>query len=241
MHQPRPFALERYFASREHLATHHLSPSDCESLRVEDLLSLAGSPAREALLDLSLGYTESPGSTELRRRVAGLYASISVDQVLIAAPQECIYLLMHALLSPGDKVVVNSPAYQSLHELPRSIGCRVTPWPVRNEDTTWRVDMDHLAALVDSTTRLVVVNSPHNPTGLVLTAGERRSLVDVLRRNRTLLFSDEMYRGLEYDPSAPTASLVDEYENTIVLSGLSKHTACPACESDGWRVGARTS
>ena len=228
----RPFRLERYFASREHRALHHLSPSDCEPLTVDELLGLAGEEAARALHDLPLGYTESPGSQALREAVAAQYHGVDASSILVAAPQECIFLAMHALLSPGDRVVVLSPAYQSLHEIPRSIGCEVVYWPVHQRGGSWGVDLDELAHRLDEGIRIVVVNSPHNPTGLVISAEERRELIDLLRRRGITLFSDEMYLGLEYEPGVPRTSILEEYENTIALGGLSKSYGLP-----GLRIG----
>jgi aspartate/methionine/tyrosine aminotransferase len=208
-------------------------------MSVERLLELGGDGAARAFLDLHLGYTESAGRLDLRESIAAGYEGLSGENVVVAAPQECIFLAMHAHLSAGDRVVVQWPAYQSLYELPRAIGCEVVRWRVRGspeargtKEPGWRVETEELASLLGPPTRMVVVNSPHNPTGLVIPADQRRELADLLRSRGVLLFSDEMYRGLEYDSGAPRSSMLVDYENTIVLGGLSKTHGLP-----GLRVG----
>jgi aspartate/methionine/tyrosine aminotransferase len=111
------FKLERYFARYEFAARYQLSASDCETLAVAELLELADEASRALWHDLRLGYTESQGHPLLREEISGLYTQVSSDRVLVAAPEEAVFLLMHALLDPGDTIVVTTPAYQSLHEV----------------------------------------------------------------------------------------------------------------------------
>jgi aspartate/methionine/tyrosine aminotransferase len=228
----RPFALERYFAAHEFRAEHLLSSSDCESLSLEELLRLATPAGRALWTGLRLGYTESSGHPRLRAAVARGYRGLRAEDVLVAAPEEAIFLAMQALLSPGDEVVVVSPAYQSLHELPRSLGCAVKPWPVRPAGGGWTVDLDELERAVGDRARMLVVNFPHNPTGHQLAREELEAVVAVARRHGLWLFSDEMYRLLEPDPAARLPAACELYERGISLAGLSKAHGLP-----GLRIG----
>src|SRR5512136_914699 len=126
--QITPFKLERYFAQYEFKVKYLLSPSDCESLSMAELLQRADPDSLALWNELRLGYTESPGHPVLRAEVARLYQTIAPDDVMIAAPEEAIFVAMHTLLRPGDHVVSIFPAYQSLYELARALGCQVTPW-----------------------------------------------------------------------------------------------------------------
>jgi aspartate/methionine/tyrosine aminotransferase len=228
----RPFQLERYFAEHEFTARYLLSASDCESMALAELLAMA-SPARlEMWRDLRLGYTESPGHPALRCAIAELYQTIDADQVLVAAPEEAIFLAMHALLQPGDHVVAVAPAYQSLHEIAHSIGCSVSLWPVRLDGGRWRVDIDELAGLFTPHTRLLTLNFPHNPTGLLPIHWEIDAILALAEEHKVSVFSDEMYRLLEYDLTTRLPALCDRYERAISLSGLSKSFALP-----GLRIG----
>ena len=228
----RPFLLERYFAEHEFKAAALLSASDCESLGMDELLRMATPACLELWRDLRLGYTETAGHPRLRAEVAGMYDGIAADGVMIAAPEEAIFIAMQTLLAPGDGVVVVSPAYQSLYEVASHIGCGVARWELEPERDGWRLDIGRLAQLVDERTRLLVVNFPHNPTGHTLTRPELDSIVEFARARDLYLFSDEMYRLLEYEPGARLPAVCDLYEKGISLAGLSKAYGLP-----GLRVG----
>jgi aspartate/methionine/tyrosine aminotransferase len=225
-----PFALERYFAPREFVARAQLSSSDCESLALDDVLARADDELRALWSRLTLGYAEYRGHPLLRAEIAALYASARVEDTMACAPSEGILLAMTALLEAGDRVVCCAPAYQSLHEIARGAGCTVDEWP-------FPFDMAQLHSLVRArATRMIVVNFPHNPTGHVPTRDEWRAIVDVAREAGAILFSDEMYRFLDLDPSLPPLpSAVDEYEMAIALGGLSKAFSAPGLRA-GWLV-----
>lgn len=227
-----PFKLERYFARYEFKAPYLLSASDCESLSLAELLSMANPETTRLWDQLSLGYTDSAGHPELRAEIAGQYQLVSPEQVLVLAPEEGIFIAMHTLLSPGDEVIAISPAYQSLHEVARSLDCAVIPWQLQEGPEGWELDIDQLAQSLTRRTRLLVVNFPHNPTGYLPQVGLQDAVIDLARRNGLYVFSDEMYRMLEYDPARRLPAMCDRYERGISLSGLSKSYALP-----GLRIG----
>jgi aspartate/methionine/tyrosine aminotransferase len=231
MMQIEPFALERYFAKHEFSARYLLSCSDCEALSLTELLAMADAETAELWRGLRLGYTESSGHPLLREAIAGLYGGLSSSDVLVAAPEEAIFLFMHAVLTPGDHVVCTVPAYQSLTAVARSIGCEVSSWKP-DEDRGWRFDLGILASLLRVDTRLVVVNFPHNPTGYVPPRADFEALVDLVRRRAIHLLSDEMYRLLDVDPGASLPAACDLSETAHSLFGLSKSFGLP-----GLRVG----
>ena len=113
----RPFKLERYFAAYEFNTPHLLSASDCQSMRLSDLVALADAEGRGMWDGLTLGYTESSGHPVLRQEIASLYEAVGPDAVQVLAPAEGIFLAMHSVLKAGDHVVTLQPAYQSLHEV----------------------------------------------------------------------------------------------------------------------------
>ncbi len=136
---PRPFALERFFSRHEFSARYLLSTSDCQGLAMADLVDGADLDLRRRWGELRLGYTESQGLPELREEIAGLYRRATSAEVLVAAPEEAIFLFMNTLLEPGDHVICTFPGYQSLYELAVSIGCEVTFWEPSEADG-WRFD-----------------------------------------------------------------------------------------------------
>lgn len=229
----RPFKLERYFAKYEFKVKYLLSSSDCESLSMQELVEMASPASREMWERLKLGYTESQGHPLLRAEVARLYERIAPENVLIAAPEELIFIAMQTLLEPGDHVVAMSPTYQSLHEVAGSLGCTVTPWKVRSSRGGWKLDLDELEKSLTRRTRLLVINFPHNPTGYLPTCTELDRIVDLARKKDIYLFSDEMYRLLEYAPDKRLLPVCDLYEKGISLSGLSKTFSLPGLRL-GW-------
>jgi aspartate/methionine/tyrosine aminotransferase len=229
----KPFKLERYFAQYEFKLKYLLSPSDCESLSMDELLKMASAGSLDLWQGLRLSYTESQGHPLLRAEITRLYQHIPPEEVIIAAPEEAIFIVMQTLLRPGDQVVVVSPAYQSLHEIAHSIGCDVTNWTLEpGLDHNWHLDLGQLEDSLTARTRLLVINFPHNPTGHTLSRGELDSVIGLARKHGLTLFSDEMYRLLEYDAADQLPPVCDLYEKGISLSGLSKSFALP-----GLRIG----
>src|SRR5262245_35738900 len=112
--QMREFLLERYYALHEFTTPLQISASDCEAPTIAEVLRLGGVDAAE-FLGLALGYTETRGARGLREAIAGFYPGCSAEDVLVCnAPEEAIFLAMHALLEPGARAVVQTPCYQSL-------------------------------------------------------------------------------------------------------------------------------
>jgi aspartate/methionine/tyrosine aminotransferase len=228
-----PFKLERYFAQYEFKVKYLLSPSDCESLGMADLLELASPASLDLWQDLRLSYTESQGHPLLREEIARLYRQISPENILIAVPEEAIFIAMQTLLQAGDQVVVVSPVYQSLHEIARSIGCEVVNWNLQpGPDGSWHLDFAQLESSLTDHTRMLVINFPHNPTGHTITPADMESIIRLARKHNLYLFSDEMYRLLEYEPANQLPPVCELYEKGISLSGLSKSFALP-----GLRIG----
>jgi len=235
----QPFYTERFFAVHEFTAPYILCASDCESLTIDELLQLAGA-SWESLGRLRLGYTESQGAPPLREHIAGMYASLSAGNVIgLGAPEEGIFLTMHTLLEPGDRVIVLTPCYDSLANIAAYLGCHVARWSLTETEEppdgpgSWRLDLDALERLIAPRTKLVVVNFPHNPTGYLPSHDEWQALVKIVQKAGAWLFSDEMYRGLEYDPATRLLSGCEVYERALTLGGLSKTYGLPGLRT-GW-------
>jgi aspartate/methionine/tyrosine aminotransferase len=216
-----PFELERYFAEYEFHVPYLLSSSDCQSLSIQELLDLDPG-AVDDFHRVWLGYTESQGSPALREEIAGLYEQVGPDQVLVhSGAEEAIFNFMHAVLTPADHVVAHWPCYQSLEAVARSIGCQVTRWVAR-EDNGWELDLDFLEDRLQPNTRAVVVNCPHNPTGYLMSHDKWRELLRLSKERGFLVFSDEVYRLLEYQPEDRLPALCDLDERGVSLGVVSK-------------------
>ncbi len=216
-----PFKLERYFAKYEFTAKYLLSSSDCDGFYLKDLLNLASIEELKLWQNLQLGYTESQGLPVFRREISMLYSTISPEQLLVLTPEEGIFVALNSILSNDDHVICIAPSYQSLHQIVRSIGCDITFW-LPNEHKGWYFDPDDVKKAIRPNTRLIIVNFPHNPTGYLPSLQDFKKIIDIARHNNLFLFSDEMYRYLEHDPSLRLPSASDLYRNAVSLSGLSK-------------------
>ena len=228
------FELERYFSRYEFSVRHLLSSSDCESLPMAELVDWADEECLELWRTLRLGYTESPGLPLLRGEIAGMYEGVAADDVLEVVPEEGIFLAMTALLEPGDHVIVTWPGYQSLYSLAQAMGCEVTFWRP-DEAQGWRYDPADVRRALRPTTRLIVANFPHNPTGYLPPRADYEELLAVAAEAGVHLFSDEMYRWLEQDAAERLPSAAERYERAVTLCGLSKTFALPGLRV-GWLV-----
>jgi aspartate/methionine/tyrosine aminotransferase len=219
--KPYPFQLERYFAQHEFSAPYLLCASDCETLSLSELLALEPE-SRERFFSLSLGYTESLGNPDLRNAVSGLYQTIDPSQVLIhAGAEEAIFNFMNVMVDAGDRVIVHAPHYQSLGEVARSLGAEVIPWP-GDPDRDWELDIEVLKQMLTHRAKVVVVNFPHNPTGYLPSADFIHALSDLSERHGFVVFSDEVYRGLELDPSHRLPAFADLNSQAVSLGVMSK-------------------
>ncbi len=227
-----PFLIERYFAKHEFSAKYLLSSSDVESLSQNELLGMADTAGRGLWDNLKLNYTESQGHPLLRREIANLYKTVWPDDVIVLTPEEGVFIAMNVLLQKGDHAIILSPSYQSLSEVANSIGAEVTPWMLETNGVRWSLNPDFLERSVRNTTKLIVINFPHNPTGYQPDKKEFERIVEFARRRKVFLFSDEMYRFSEYNEEQRLPSVCDLYEQGITLSGLSKSFALP-----GLRIG----
>jgi aspartate/methionine/tyrosine aminotransferase len=219
------FALERFFARWEFAVDYLLCASDIEGWPMADLLALADDETRAMWDGLKLGYTESTGHPLLRAEIASLYDDLEADDVLVfAGAEEAIFCLSSALLGPGDHAVVTWPAYQSLYEVGRADGAEVTLHELREADG-WSLDVERLIDSLRPETRLVVVNAPHNPTGMLPTHAEWARLADAVADRGIHLLADEVYRFLELDEADQLTAGADLFPRGISLGVMSKSFA----------------
>ena len=216
------FALERYFARWEFAARHLLCASDVQGYPMADLLALADDETRALWDGLALSYTESAGHPLLRREIASLYDSLEPDDVLtFAGAEEAVFCLINVLVGGGDHVIVTWPGYQSLYEIARAAGADVTLHEL-HEHEGWALDLDRLRGQITPATRLIVVNLPHNPTGMLPDRATYDGLVAIAAGAGAHLLVDEVYRGLEFDEADRLPAGADALPLGISLGVMSK-------------------
>jgi aspartate/methionine/tyrosine aminotransferase len=217
----QPFKLERFFAQYEFNVPYLLCASDCESVSVQELFALEPD-ALEAFHRLWLGYTESQGNPALRQEIARLYEHITSDQILVhSGAEEGIFIFMNVALERGDHIIVHDPCYQSLWEIAVSIGCQVTKWTAQEHDH-WELDLGFLKRHLRKRTGAIILNCPHNPTGYLMNHEKFEQVVEIARQRGIWLFSDEVYRGLEYNEEDRLPAACDVYERAVSLGVMSK-------------------
>ena len=228
----KPFRIEQYFGKYEFTARYLLSSSDAESRTIQELLDLEPG-AHERLLEHWCGYTESPGAPWLREVIARIYKNIKSDDVLVlAAAEEGIFVLYHALLGPGDHVIVETPCYESSLEVARSTGAQVSEWR-RTFENGWAHDVAALEKLIRPNTKVIYINTPHNPTGLLMPAAAFQQVMALSASRNIIVFSDEVYRELEHDPATRLPAACEAYEHAVSLGSMSKTYGLPGLRL-GW-------
>jgi aspartate/methionine/tyrosine aminotransferase len=216
------FALERYFARWEFAVRHLLCASDVQGYGMAELLDLADDETCGLWASLQLGYTESTGHPLLRREIASLYATIEPDEVLtFAGAEEAIFCLLNVSLEPGDHAIVTWPGYQSLYEICRAAGAEVSLHELHETDG-WTLDLNRLRRQLTPTTRLIAVNLPHNPTGMLPDRATYDELVALAEEAGARLLVDEVYRGLEVDEADRLPAGADASRGAISLGVMSK-------------------
>jgi arginine:pyruvate transaminase len=189
------------------------------------------------------GYSNGRGEPGLLAALAARYAArrgraMSPRQVMcFPGTQTTLYAVLSALVETGDAVLVGDPMYATYEGLVRVTGARVVPVPLRAE-RGFRMDAADLAARVTPDCRAVLLNSPHNPTGAVLTRDDLAAICAVAAAHDLWVICDEVYEDLVF-PGVPFASPLDLPEHAdrvIVASSISKSHAAPGFRS-GWCVG----
>lgn len=217
----KDFKLERYFAQYEFRAPYLLCSSDCESFIVEELFRMEGT-AEADFRNLWLGYTETLGSPMLRNEIAKLYDISNPDHVLVfSGAEEAIFVFMNVLLDPGDNIIVQTPCYQSLYEVANALDCSVTKWEM-NPDNGWELDLEFLKDHITPNTRAIIINFPNNPTGYTVTRDQLMEIMNIATEHGLYIFSDEVYRLLEYNEEDRLPSVCDLYDKSVSLGVMSK-------------------
>ncbi len=194
--------------------------------------------AADALAAGRVHYGPNAGTPELRDAIADHLGAASGltyerDQVLVTiGASEAVFLAIMAFCGPGDEVIIPVPAWPAYEAAVRLADATPVFLPLRASDG-YRLDPERVRQTLTPRTRLVVVCSPHNPTGAVLDAERLVALADVLHGTRALVLSDEIYSELVYDAvHVPVAAVSDLRERTLTVGGFAK-----AFAMDGWRLG----
>lgn len=195
-----------------------------------------------ACLALNSGYTHytaAPGIPEVRETIAEYIrkhkkVEASAEEVVIVpGGKPIMFFSIMATVNPGDEVIYPNPGFPIYESVIRFVGGKPVPIPLR-EENQFRLDVNELAQLITSKTKMLIINSPGNPTGGVLTSDDIKAIADLVRGKDILVLSDEIYDRIVYSdtPLLSIASLPGMKDWTIILDGFSKTYAMT-----GWRLG----
>lgn len=195
--------------------------------------------AKKALDDGKVFYTSNYGTEELREAVAvklkrdnGLDYSMS-DVIVTVGANQAVSIAMTALLDPGDEVLVPNPSWLHYFYCADLVGAKTVSYPLL-EKNEFNVVPEDIEALITPKTKMIIVNTPNNPTGSMLNKESLQIIADLAVKHDLIVLSDEIYEKLIYDDSIhySIASLDGMRDRTVLINGVSK-----AYSMTGWRIG----
>lgn len=185
-------------------------------------------------------YTHTAGALELREAIAQQIHHLHgvgyrpTEIMSTVGASMAIYAAIRAFVSRGDNAVIVSPTYAIFSNGVIMAGGEPRPVPLVRDDGGFRLDLDRVRAAIDRHTRMVIINSPSNPTGWVISAAEQRALLELAAQHDLIILADEVYERLVYEePIAPSfARVAGNRDRLIVVNSFSK-----TYNMTGWRLG----
>jgi capreomycidine synthase len=211
--------LEAWMRDYYHKVDHDIGSSGVRDLSMAELRELCGFELSD-LDPMVFHDSESYGGPGLRGALADRWTGGDVDRMMVThGSSEAIYLVMELVLRPGDEVIVVDPAYQQLHDIAAGRGSRVTRWPL-DARNGFAADLTRLRELAASRPAMIVVNFPHNPTGVSITPAEQKELIAIAAEADAWLVWDNAFGELTY--TADPLPLPAEYGKCIAFGTFSK-------------------
>ncbi len=224
----------------EDLAINNIAETCVDSMTVRALLEMTGKTEEivKKLLDMRLTYGHIPGSPSLRQGIAGLYESLTEDNILVMnGGSAANFMIFYSLIEPGDRVISVNPTYQQLYSIPESFGAKVDILPLKAEDG-FLPDLDKLAEMATPDTKMICINNPNNPTGSLMDRDMLEKIVEIARGCGAWLHCDEVYRMLVHEPGMDVPSVADLYDKGISTGSMSKAFSLAGIRV-GWIAGCK--
>jgi aspartate/methionine/tyrosine aminotransferase len=223
-----PFLLDRWIEQKHEPNSpieYDLASSTGPVWTLRDLLALSGGNELDALLDTRISYTSATGTPKLRAAIAAL-EGVEPDAVQVTTGgSEGLLILFFLAAEPGANVVIPNPGFPANTAVVESLGIEPRYYQLRAENQ-FRIDPDEIRKLIDRNTRLLLVNSPHNPTGAILSDEEMESLHDLCVERNVQFVSDQVYHPIYHGPESrtaarlPRATVISDFSKALCLSGL---------------------
>jgi aspartate/methionine/tyrosine aminotransferase len=229
--QLKPFLLDAWLDQYEHDIEFNLAASTGPSWTVNDVLALADDETRQLFLNHKLVYSHPAGADTLREAIAEMQ-QVPVEAVqIVTGASEAIVALMWLAAEPGANIIIPLPGFTTFSALPQSLGLETRFYRVRRENG-FRIDPDEIKQLADSKTKLILINSPHNPTGATISDDEMEALHDFAAGRGIQLVSDEVYHPIYHGRQTKSAARLP---HATVISDLSKAFSIPGVRT-GWMI-----
>ena len=223
--QLKPFLLDMWLDTYEHGIEFNLAASTGPSWTLNEILGLANDEERERFLNHKLVYSRPAGADSLRSAIAEMHG-VDVDAVqVVTGASEALLILMWLAAEPGANVILPQPGFTTFSALPESLRLETRFYAVQKENG-FRLDVEEIKKLADRNTKLILVNSPHNPTGATISDAELDSLHEFASSRGIQLVSDEVYHPIfhgEPTKSAarlPHATVIHDFSKAFPLSGV---------------------
>ena len=229
--QLKPFLLDAWLDQYEHGIQFNLAASTGPSWTVNDVLALTDDETRDLFLNHKLVYSHPAGADSLREAIAEMQ-QVPVEAVqIVTGASEAIVALMWLAAEPRANVIIPLPGFTTFSALPQSLGVETRFYHVRRENG-FRIDLDEIKRLADSNTKLILVNSPHNPTGATISDGEMEAVHDFAAGRGIQLVSDEVYHPIYHGRQTKSSARLP---HATVISDLSKAFSIPGVRT-GWMI-----
>ncbi|MDZ7963725.1 MAG: capreomycidine synthase [Nostoc sp. DedSLP03] len=226
-----PALLENWMRNYYFNTEIDIGSSGVENFSLAQLYELTNL-TQEELNSVVFHDSSSLGNLELRKVISSRWSNGDPEQVMVThGSSEAIFLIMNGLLNTNDEVVVLDPCYQQLFSIAESIGCHLKRWQLRFEQN-FTPNIEKAKSLINSRTRMVIVNFPHNPTGASLTKKEQDDLIDAVAEVGAYLVWDAAFADIVYD-GFPLSNPNLRYDRSISMGTFSKCYGLPGLRF-GW-------
>ena len=227
-------AMEPWLIAHQHVP-YNLGESGVTDQTVGEILqNLDVHPS--FLLSLSLENNDTRGSQPLREAIADIYPTATPETILATTgSSEALWLYFHIRYTPGDNVVCLVPAFQTLYTMPEYLGYEVRTLPLKRENG-FRPDIEMIRQLVDDRTKTIILNNPHNPTGILLTEEEINQIIEIAEHIGAEILADEHYRFLPYEDTGLIPSLYGRSSSVVGTGSMIKCFGCVGLRV-GWLIG----
>ena len=229
--QLKPFLLDAWLDQYEHDIEFNLAASTGPSWTVNDILALADDETRHRFLNHKLVYSRPAGADSLREAIAEMQ-NVPVEAVqIVTGASEALVALMWLAAEAGANVIIPLPGFTTFSALPESLGLETRFYRV-HRDNGFRIDVDEIKRLADSKTKLILINSPHNPTGATIADDEMEALHDFTAERGIQLVSDEVYHPIYHGRQTKSAARLP---HATGISDLSKAFSIAGVRT-GWMI-----